>query len=151
MPFDVYKTVVDLDNLVKLIVMQSNLYAAQKGRNFLTDDKEIKAFLGVNYIMSINQLPTIQSYWESDPFIGNDGIQNTMTRNRFKQILQNLHFSDNTMADNTDRGYKVRTLIEYFNNAFGNSVSNDSHQSVDEHMVKFKGRSGMKQYVDETN
>ena len=26
-------------------------------------------------------------------------------------------------------------------------VSNDSEQSIDEHMVKFKGRSGMKQYI----
>ena len=45
--------------------------------------------------MSINKLPTIKGYWEGGQFIGNDGIRNVMTRSRFKDILRNLHFSDN--------------------------------------------------------
>ena len=31
--------------------------------------------------------------------------------------------------------------------SFSNSVSNDDFQSIDKHMVEFKGRSSMKQYV----
>ena len=62
-PFDVFVMVTNRD-LVKLIVDQTNLYAQQNGREFCTNEKEMLAFLGINYIMSINQLPTIQSYWE---------------------------------------------------------------------------------------
>ena len=70
-----------------------------------------------------------------------------MARSRFEDILQNLHFSDNTKDTKSDKGYKVRSLINHFNQSFSNSVSNDDSQGVDEHMVKFKGRSSMKQYL----
>ena len=39
----------------------------------------------------------------------------------------------------------------HFNSSFSNAVSNDELQSVDEHMVKFKGRSSMKQNVKKKN
>ena len=71
-----------------MIVVQSNLYAQQNDREYQTNAKERMAFLGTNYIMSINQLPTVQSYWECGQFIGNKGIRNIMTRQRFKDILR---------------------------------------------------------------
>ena len=36
-----------------------------------------------------------------------------------------------------DKGYKVRSFINHFNQSFSNSASNDDSQSIDEHMVKF--------------
>jgi len=118
-----------------------------KGILKLQDAKEMNAFLGINYIMAINKLPSIAEYWRVDEFIGNYGIQTTMVRNRFVQILQNLHFADNTEDDKTDRSFKVRKLIDHFNGKFSEVLSNDKEQSIDEHMIKFKGRSGMKQYI----
>lgn len=146
-PYELFKYVANFETLTDIIVEQSNLYASQNGNTFETNQKEITAFLGINFIMSINQLPTIQSYWECGQFIGNEGIRNTMTRQRFKEILRNLHFADNTKNDRTDKGYKIRPVIDHFNESFSNAVSNADMQSVDEHMVKFKGRSSMKQYV----
>ena len=70
-----------------------------------------------------------------------------MTRTRFRNTLQNLYFPNNTEADRKDKGYKVRPLITHFNQSFSKCVSNDVIQSVDEHMVKFKGWSSMKQYI----
>ena len=61
--------------------------------------------------------------------------------------MQNLHFSDNTKDDKSDKGYKVRSLINHFSQSFSECVSDDCTQSIDEHMVKFTGRSSMKQYV----
>ena len=62
----------------------------------------MRAFLGINYVMSINKLPTIISYWECGQYVGNKGIRNVMSRSRFEEILQNLHFSDNTKDDKSD-------------------------------------------------
>ena len=45
------------------------------------------------------------------------------------------------------QGCKVRSLVNHFNQSFSNSVTNDDSQSIDGHMVKFKGRSSMKQYA----
>ena len=58
-----------------------------------------------------------------------------------------MPFSDNTKDDKSDKGYKVRSLINHFNQSFSECVSDDRTQSIDEYMVKFTGRSSMKQYV----
>ena len=70
-----------------------------------------------------------------------------MSRSRFEDILENFNFLDNTKDDRSDKGYKVRSIINYLNQRFSSSVSNDDSQSIDEHILKFKGRSSMKQYV----
>ena len=41
----------------------------------------------------------------------------------------------------------MRPVIDHLNSRFSEVLSNDSEQSIDEHMGKFKGRSGMKQYI----
>ena len=60
----------------------------------------------------------------------------------FKTFLQNVHFLDNTKDNKSDKG---RSLIKYFNQNFSTSVSNRDSKSIDKHMVKFKGRSSIKQ------
>ena len=62
---DVFFAVVNLDGLVKLFVNESNLYVQQNGREFHSNKKEMRAFLGINYIKSINKLLTIKSYYGS--------------------------------------------------------------------------------------
>ena len=56
----------------------------------------MKAFLGINYVMTVNQLPNIPMYWDCDHFIGISGIQNIFTRGKYQEILQNVHFADNS-------------------------------------------------------
>ena len=146
-PTEIFSLVTGLVELLELIVEQSNLYAHQNGRNFTVTKEELKAFLGINFVMAINKLPTIAEYWRVDNLIGNDGIQNTMIRNRFCEILQNLHFADNRKDDKTDKAFKMRPVIDHLNSNFSEVLWNDSEQSIDEHRVKFKGRSGMKQYI----
>ena len=38
--------------------------------------QELKAFLGIKFVMAINKLATIAEYWRVDNLIGNSGIQN---------------------------------------------------------------------------
>ena len=68
-----------------------------------------------------------------------------MILNRFCEILQNLDFADNRKDDKTDKAFKLRPVIDHLNSKFSEVLSNDSEQRIDEHMVKFKGRSGTKQ------
>ena len=63
-----------------------------------------------------------------------------MARSRFEDILRN--FLDNAKDDKSDKGYKIRSLINHFNQSFSNSVSNDDSQTIKEHVVKF-----MKKFV----
>ena len=103
--------------------------------------------LGMIFIMSINKLPTIKSYWECGEFTENDDIRNAMAGSIFGDILQNLDFLDNTKDDKSDKHYKDRSLIKHFNQGFSNFVLNDSSHIIERHMAKFKGQSSMKWYV----
>ena len=78
----------------------------------------MKAFLGINFIMGINKLPSLEDYWRTDKCIRNKKIQNVMTRTRFQPILQNLHFSNNDNDNKTNKPYKIRPLIEHLNKVF---------------------------------
>ena len=86
-PIEIFSLVTGLEELLELIAEQPNLYAHQNGKNFTVTKEELKAFLGINFVMAINKLPTIAEYWRVDNLIGNDGIQNTMIRNHFCEIL----------------------------------------------------------------
>ena len=97
--------------------------------------------------MGINKLP-LEDYWSTDKCIGNEKIQNVMTRTSFQSILQNLHFSNNDNDDKTDKPHKIGPVIEHLNKVFTESLSNSPFQSVDEHKCKFKGRSSMKQHIN---
>ena len=52
-PIEIFFLVTGLEELLELIVEQSNLYAHQNGRNFTVTKEELKAFLGINFVMAI--------------------------------------------------------------------------------------------------
>lgn len=146
-PLQIFERTTDFDKLLQHICEQTNLYAAQNGREFITNQEELRAFLGINFMMSISKLPNLKSYWNVDTYIGNEGIRNSMTRDRFMKILQNIHFADNQTADKSDKAYKLRYIINHLNEAFQEAMSDADKQSIDEHMTKFKGRMSCKQYM----
>ena len=81
---------------------------------------------------------------------GPDGsfISDFAPRNRFLQILSNIHINDNNAMPqgNKDKLYKLRPLINSLNDNFI-KLNNVSHQvSIDESMILFKGRSPLKQH-----
>ena len=75
-PFDIFQTVTGMNELLEIIVTETNRYATQKVCNFETTEGEMKAFLGINFIMGINKLPSLEDYWLIDKYIGNEKIQN---------------------------------------------------------------------------
>ena len=136
-----------LNELVKHICNQANLYATQNSRKFAKNPEEILSFFGFNYIMSISKLSKVKCYWSVDSYLHNNGVRNAMTRNRFMNILQNLHFTDNQTADKSDKSYTMRIAINHLNKAFQDAMSDGERQSIHEHMTKFKGRNSWKQYM----
>ena len=75
-----------------------------------------------------------------------------MGRNRFKEILQNIHINDNSKMPKPgetgyDKLYKVRPLINSLQHNSQKAYNLHRELSVDEAMVLFKGRSSLKQYM----
>ena len=48
------------------IVTETDRFAKQKGCNFETTQDKMKAFVGINFIMGINKLPSLEDYWLTD-------------------------------------------------------------------------------------
>ena len=106
-----------------------------------------KVFLGISFVMVINKSSTIAEYWRVDNLIGNYGIQNTMIRNRFCEILQNLHFADNRKYNKTDKVFTMRPVIYYLHSKSSKVLSSKGAQRIDRQVMKFKDRFGIKQYI----
>ena len=93
----------------RMLIEQTNLYLQQNDRNFHNSAAKMKAFIGANYMMTLNQLSSIQIYLDCDcnvGIVGKVGLQNIFTRTIYKENLKNLHFADNTKQDKTDKRLK---------------------------------------------
>ncbi|GBP28970.1 PiggyBac transposable element-derived protein 2 [Eumeta japonica] len=151
-PFDIFCAATNFDDLVHYIVSESVRYAHQNGREFTIEPEEMKAFFGMNLVMGYHVLPSLRDYWSTEPDMGVPFISNVMPRARFEEIRRNLHFCNNdevrdTTSPNYDRAYKIRPIMDHFNASFQNALNNTEKQSIDEHMIKFKGHNAMKQYI----
>ena len=100
----------------------------------------MKVIIGVNYIMTVNRLPSIPLFWDCNHFLGNVGIQNIFARTRYQVVLQNNHFADDMNQDKTDKDRKIR-IIDHLNQSFEAAFSNGPEQCIDKYMTKFKVRS----------
>ena len=142
--------------LVELIVEQTNLYA----RQVMSDDQYVKwvdvdveeiwAYMGFMILMGINHLPALSDYWKLDSTYRYGPIADRITRDRFFEITCYLHFVDNTtLLPRGDPGYdklgKVRPVIDMLSIQFLRNYNPHRENSIDEAMIKFKGRSSMKQ------
>ena len=128
---------------MKHICDQGNLYATQIGREFATNPEEIRAFLGINYVISILKLSNVKFFWSFGSYLSSDSVRNTMTRNLFMNTLQNLHFTDNQTADSSDRTYKMFIVINHLNKGFQEAMSDAERQS----MMNTWGRMSCRQYM----
>ena len=136
------------EELIENVHFQTNLKSVQKGKPASVTRNEILVFLGVNIMMGYHRLNSIASYWNTSDDMGVEPIKKAMPRDRFCTILGNLHVNDNSKMDptNKDKIFKVRPMIERLNKIFKERRDPKEHLSVDESMIKFKGRSSLKQY-----
>ena len=136
------------DEVIDLIHYQTNLKSVQKGKPAKVTKDEIKVFLGINVIMGYSVYNQMGFYWKNGKDIGNQSIRESMSRNRFFKILGCLHLNDNSKLQNNkhDKLFKLRPFIDKLNANFFENKTPEEHLSIDESMIKFKGRSSLKQY-----
>ena len=153
-PIDVFEKVGNFSELInKVVIPESQRYAMQKGICFETNEDEIRAYIGLNVFMSYHKLPSVKDYWSEEPDLGVKFAADVMPRNRFYAIKKSLHFVDNLQQrpeksdPSYDYAWKVRPLVEHFSAAFLLAMEPTQKQSIDEHMLKFKGNNRMKQYM----
>ena len=145
-------------DLLEEIVKQSNEYVkivmgAEKYDKWAKmTAEELKAFLGFSILMGINHLPSLNDYWSQDPRLRYTPVADCISRDRFHELSRYLHFVDNDTliprgCDGHHRLGKVRPLIDHLSTKFAEAYNPNHDLAVDEVMIKFQGRSSLKQYM----
>ena len=114
--------------------------------------EELRAYLGFSILMGINHLPALDDYWSTYPALHYSAIADRITRDRFREITRYLHFVDNaSLTPRGSPGYvrlgKVRPVINHLSSRFSDLYDPHQEVAVDEAMIKFTGRSTLKQYM----
>ena len=136
------------DEFLDEIVRHSIAYACSKGdANFVTNRAEISAYLGLNILIGIHELPQLAMYWDSDQFIGVEGFKKTIPKQRFTTLGKYFHLADPNTEDQADLLCKVRPLVTLLEQKFSEAYTPGKNISVDEGLVKFNGRLSFKQYM----
>ena len=149
------------DEVWELITTETNTYAAKlRDQSHHTSPrpwndvsvKEMKTFIGILILMGICRLPRLRLYWtKQHPYIC-PAICEIMSLTRFEQIYRFLHLCDsnNEVAAGQpghDYLFKVRDLLDLLSPRFLSQYHTHEELSVDEAMIPFKGRLGIKQYM----
>ena len=144
------------DKLVSVIVRETNRYAKdclkKEDTTWETNVNEIRAFIGFIVLMGIEKLRHLYDYWSTSPMLHYFPVASRISRNRFIEIRRYLHFVDNaTLPKRGEDGYdklgKIRPIIDIVNARMIDSCMPHKENLIDEAMIRFKGRSSLKQYV----
>ena len=132
------------------VAEQTNLYAIVKnGKIINTSAKEIEQFFGILVFTGIFPCRAYLMYWcNCLRFPLNADV---MSRNHFQVVLRYVHFNDNAEMKprhhpDYEPLFKVSPLLKRLRDAISHLDPEERH-SVDDHMIPFKGRFALKQYI----
>ena len=122
------------DDINVLLSEQTNLYSIQrKGTSLNTTSGEIEQFMGIQMYMSIIDFPAYRMYWAQETRY--PPVADVMSRNRYQQLREFLHVSDNLQRDNPENTgnklYKIQPILEHVrNNCI--EIGPEQEHSIDE-------------------
>lgn len=135
------------DEMLDMIVEQTNIYASQSNATFVVEPHDIKRFVGFLFFTGYHKIPEWKLYWSKDPSFGVEIISNAFPRNRAEMIKRYIHLSDNNNIDPTDKFAKVRPLLDLCNKRFIQFGVFAHNLSVDEEMIPYFGRHSCKMFI----
>lgn len=134
-------------NMLDHIVCETNTYAAQKlAHNLKATSQEILIFVGVMLISGYHSLPYRRLYWKLDEDVHLPIVSEAIRRNRFDELMRYLHLANNEKNDGTDKLYKIRPIFDFLNSAF-KQINTGATVSIDESIIPYYGRHGIKQFI----
>ena len=114
--------------------------------------EEINCFVGLLLWTSLVPLPNRRSYFTNSEIYDLPNFRKHITRDRFEELLKMLHLADNEqIGENLIAAKrfeaKMGNMLSSFNNNSKRLLAPARSLSIDEMMVKFYGRSVIRQYI----
>nr|XP_034194964.1 piggyBac transposable element-derived protein 4-like [Osmia lignaria] len=142
------------DELIRKIVEETNRYAnhmiqgkhLEKRSTWHTwtnvTPKEMRAFLGIILLMGTMPLPSLKDYWTTDKKCRIPYFAEIFRRDRFLQVFWMLHTNENIVGTQNmaTRTQKISNFLDYIDSKCRENFVPGAELSVDESIVKFKGR-----------
>ncbi|XP_053919168.1 piggyBac transposable element-derived protein 5 isoform X2 [Cuculus canorus] len=129
------------DNVLKNMVVQTNMYAKKYQERFGKDDAwidvtltEMKAFLGYMISTSIHHCESVLSIWSSG-FYSNKSIALIMTQLRFEKILKYFHIVAFRSSQTTHGLYKIQPFLDSLQNGFDSAFRPSQAQVLHEPLI----------------
>ncbi len=113
----------------------------------------IRSFLGLLIIMDLHQLPWLRDYWSRNKIFYTVVVADVMSSDEFYRMFTAFHLSDKRKQDQFDKSsiqcklFKVFDFISLLKRNFQENFILRTNVCIDESMIKFKGRSSLKQYM----
>ena len=111
----------------------------------------MKAFIGLCFCMGVMRPSSRNDYWRVKKRMFRTSFNKIMSQDRFNLVWRYLHLTDNEAQvpapENPDRLQKVRWIFDYLNNKFRTMYTSYRDMTIDDSMVKFKGRLQFRQYM----
>lgn len=158
-PIDYFRAILDNDFL-DLVVNQTNSYAETVLLSENTSEKsritswkpvtstEMLTFFGLVLHTGTIRLDRMNDYWKLHPLFNLKCFSDHMSRDRFLVIMRCIHFSKNEPAQAAkDRLYKIRPVLDFFNNKMVSLYYPGQQLSLDESMILWRGRLLFRQYI----
>lgn len=143
-----------------------DIFGTVKKRQIVgTDYHEIIKIIGCLLVMAYNRLPYFSMYFSRNKSLGNDLIKSAFSRDRYSDkhynlslqkltkifrfllLWSKLYFNNPVKPANASKTYYMDEFMNFLKFTFTRARSELSFQSIDETMVKCKGRTSMKQHI----
>lgn len=108
------------------------------------ESDELYVYFALRIIMSIVKKSNIRMYWTTDPLLATPVFQEYMSVKRFELIHRYLRYCYDD-GDETEKLRKVKPFFEMINEKFKKLFRPGENISVDESLLKFKGRLSIRQ------
>ncbi|XP_072828383.1 piggyBac transposable element-derived protein 5 isoform X2 [Vicugna pacos] len=129
------------DNVLKNMVVQTNMYAKKFQERFGSDGAwadvtlaEMKAFLGCVISTSTSHCESVLSIW-SGGFYSNPSLALVMSQARFEKILKYFHVVAFRSSQTTHGLYKVQPFLDSLQNGFDSAFRPSQTQVLHEPLI----------------
>jgi len=160
-PYLYFSKLVD-DNFYNYIIDQSRIFVKEKMEKKCISEESVKKIqnritvdmlkktISVQLLMGIIKLPRIRFYWSRLQRFQNSIFPKIMSYNDYNHISKYLHFNNNAHCTNLqDKLFKISPVISYLNKKWSEHTPPNHKEEfcIDETMLGFRGRLGIRQYV----
>ncbi|XP_067122211.1 piggyBac transposable element-derived protein 4-like [Centruroides vittatus] len=154
-PLEYFLLFFDLQ-LINIIVSETNNFAMQQARSSRDQwepvtDKEMYIFLTICMLQGLLYKPAERMYWSRNDLLHTPIFSKLMTKKRWMDIKQNLHFTDNNSFNaethENPKLWKIWPIAKNLNLKFSRLYTPEKNISIDESLLLFKGRLSWRQYI----